>query len=148
MEMNDKEKKIIGTILYLVQDKRKHIMYRDCLSWMETKMEEIERLALMLPYISYKKIKKNDKDMKDVRIQKEDGYMDVLKTEYISTLQNMEWEIEDIILDQKLGLKDGQREYLRQVIGDIFHKVLYDGEMLNLDEEQKAHLEKVLKVLK
>ena len=144
--MTNKEKKIIGTILYLAQDKRTHIMYRDCLSWMETKNEEIERLILMLPYIKFKNIKKNDKDMKDVyKDHKEKTYMDNVKTEYIATLQNMEWELEDVVLDPKLGLQDGQREYLRQVVGDMFQKVLYDGESLNLDKEQKEHLEKVLK---
>ena len=120
-------------------------MYRDCLSWMETKMEEIERLAKMLPSISFKKINKNDKDMKNIWNKKTKGYMDIIKTEYISTIQNMEWEIKDIILDMKLGLNDGQREYLSQSIEDIFHKILYDGEMLKLNKRQKKHLEKSIK---
>lgn len=143
--MTNKEKKIIGTILDISQDKKTHIMYRDCLSWIETKMAEIERLALMLPYIKVEKIDSKDPDIKDVWVEPKDGYMDIIKTEYIATLQKMEWELEDVVLDPKLGLDDGQREYLRQTISNMFNKILYDGEVLKLDKEQKECLAKVLK---
>ena len=145
-KITNKDKKIIGSILNMAQDDRTHIMYRDCLSWMETKMEEIERLALMLPSIDVSKLDKNDKELKEIQEgHEEHPYMNVVKTEYISTLQKMEWELEEVILDQKLGLDDGQREYLRQVVSDMFHKVLYDGEMLNLTKEQSNNLKKVMK---
>ncbi len=144
--MTEKEKKVVGTILYLAQDKRTHIMYRDCVSWFETKMAEIGRMAEMLPHVNFKKIRKNDRDMEGVwKEEEQEPYMDVVKTEYLKTLQGMQWEIEDIIMDEKLGLQDGQKEYLRQIILDKFDKVLYaDGGGLNLDEKQQEHLNKVL----
>lgn len=47
--MNKKQKKIVGQILFIANDKRVHVLKDDCILWMEEKMRIIRKLCKALP---------------------------------------------------------------------------------------------------
>jgi len=53
MKWTQKQMRTVGKIAYVAADRRQRLLTKDQIGWLQEKMDEIQRLAKLLPNIPY-----------------------------------------------------------------------------------------------